>query len=64
MGDRPGPGEFVAIIVAVETTGLDHRRDEVIEVGMVSFVHDAEGRVGSVIGALSMLRVSKVETTS
>ena len=60
---RPGPGEFIAIIVDVETTGLDHRRDEVIEIGMVSFVHDAQGRVGPVIGALSLLREPSIEIT-
>ncbi len=50
------PGEAVAVIVDVETTGLDHRQHEVIELGMVAFVHDANGRVGPVIGAVSMLR--------
>ncbi len=33
-----------------------HRRDEVIEIGMVAFVHDADGRVGPVVGAPSQLR--------
>ena len=50
------PGDAVAVIVDVETTGLDHRRDEVIELGMVAFVYDTEGRVGPVIGTLSQLR--------
>ncbi len=58
---RPGPGEFVAAVVDVETTGLDHKRDEVIEIGMVAFVHDAAGQVGPVIGALSLLREPSVE---
>ena len=58
---RPGPGDNVAIVVDVETTGLDHRRDEVIEIGMVAFVHDGAGRVGPVIGALSLLREPSVE---
>ena len=60
---RPGPGDFIAIIVDVEMTGLDHRRDEVIEIGMVSFVHDVEGRVGPVIGTLAILREPQVEIT-
>ena len=47
----------------VETTGLDHRRDEVIEIGMVAFVHDAAGRVGPVIGAINALREPSVEIT-
>lgn len=61
---QPGPGEFIAVIVDVETTGLDHRRDEVIEIGMVSFVHNAAGEVGPVIGALSLLREPSVEITA
>lgn len=50
------PGEAVAVIVDVETTGLDHRRDEVIELGMVAFVHDQVGQIGPVLGTLSQLR--------
>ncbi len=53
---RLGPGESVALLVDVETTGLDHRQHEVIEIGMVAFAHDAEGRIGSVVGTLGMLR--------
>ena len=60
---RPGPGEFVAVIVDVETTGLDHQRDEVIEIGMVSFVYDAASKIGPVIGSLSLLREPSVEIT-
>ncbi|MGI3899201.1 MAG: 3'-5' exonuclease [Janthinobacterium lividum] len=58
---RPRPDEAVAIVVDVETTGLDHRCDEVIEIGMVAFVYDAAGRVGPVIGALSLLREPSIE---
>ena len=61
---RPGPGEFVACIVDVETTGLDHGRHEVIELGMVSFVHDIEGRIGPVVGVLSMLHEPKGEISA
>lgn len=57
---HPAPGEAVAVVVDVETTGLDFRADEVIEIGMVAFVHDAAGRVGPVIGALSLLRKPSV----
>ena len=52
---RLRPGESIALLVDVETTGLDHRRDEVIEIGMVAFVHDAEGRICSVVGVLGAL---------
>ncbi len=61
---RPGPGERIALVVDVETTGLDHRRDEVIELGMVAFVHDAEGRIGPVVGVLSMLHEPTVEISA
>ena len=61
---RPGPGESIALVVDVETTGLDHRRDEVIELGMVAFVHDAEGRIGPVVGVLSMLHEPAVEISA
>ena len=60
---RLQPGESVALLVDVETTGLDHRRDEVIEIGMIAFVHDADGRVGPVIGTLSLLHEPSVEIT-
>lgn len=50
-----GPCVDVGIIVDVETTGLDHRRDEVIELGLVRFEH-VEGEVLRVTGALSALR--------
>lgn len=38
---------FVGVIVDVETTGLDHDIDEVIELGMLKFTFDRLGRVGS-----------------
>ena len=60
---RPGPGESIAVVIDVETTGLDHRRDEVIELGMVAFVHDAEGRIGPVVGVLGMLHEPRGEIT-
>ena len=54
---RPlAPGERITVIVDTETTGLDHRHDEVIELGMVAFVHDAEGAVVDVIGTFSALQ--------
>lgn len=38
---------FVGVIVDVETTGLDHDIDEVIELGMVKFAFDRHGHVGA-----------------
>ncbi len=49
------PGVEVVVIVDVETTGLDHRRDEVIELGMLRFEH-RDGDVLRVTGAMSALR--------
>ncbi|MCS3892103.1 DNA polymerase-3 subunit epsilon [Bradyrhizobium japonicum USDA 38] len=33
------------ILLDTETTGLDHRKDEIIELGMVKFDYTAEGRI-------------------
>jgi DNA polymerase-3 subunit epsilon len=46
-GDALGEEQFVGVIVDVETTGLDHDIDEVIELGMLKFTFDRLGRVGS-----------------
>ncbi|HXV00562.1 MAG TPA: 3'-5' exonuclease [Caulobacteraceae bacterium] len=46
-GDTLGDEQFVGVIVDVETTGLDHDIDEVIELGMLKFTFDRLGRVGS-----------------
>src|SRR5919112_2174117 len=54
------PGERVAVIVDTETTGLDHTRDEVIELGMVAFSYNEEGRIGDVIGTFNGLREPSV----
>jgi DNA polymerase III subunit epsilon len=35
----------VAILLDTETTGLDHRKDELIELGMVKFDYSADGRI-------------------
>ena len=56
---RLAPGESVAVLVDVQTTGLDHNLHEVIEIGMVAFVHDAQGQIGSVVGVLGMLQEPK-----
>src|SRR4051812_2546674 len=43
LSRTPRQGEKIAIIVDTETTGLDHTKDEVIELGMLSFTYDEEG---------------------
>nr|WP_246216081.1 3'-5' exonuclease [Microvirga makkahensis] len=57
------PGEKLAVIVDTETTGLDHTRDEVIELGMVAFSYDEDGRIGDVVGTLNALREPSVPIT-
>lgn len=52
----PSGGEKLVVIVDSETTGLDHRHDEVIELGMVGFVHDGRGGIVSVVGEFSALQ--------
>lgn len=39
-----------AVIVDTETTGLDHRKDEIIEIGAIAFTFDASGNIGDVTG--------------
>jgi DNA polymerase-3 subunit epsilon len=38
------------VILDSETTGLDHRRDEIIEIGAVAFTFDLLGNIGDTIG--------------
>ena len=57
------PGERVAVIVDTETTGLDHTRDEVIEIGLVAFSYNEDGRIGDVIGTYNALREPSVPIT-
>lgn len=40
----------LAALVDVETTGFDHSRDEVIEIGAVAFTYDDAGAIGDVVG--------------
>ncbi|MFT4180372.1 MAG: 3'-5' exonuclease [Rhizobium sp.] len=49
VAELPRP-EFLrrGVILDTETTGLDHRRDDIIEIGLVAFTFDDQGRVGDV----------------
>lgn len=50
------PFRYLAVLVDTETTGLQHTRDEVIEIGAVAFTYDGDGRIGDVVGVYSALR--------
>lgn len=49
-------GARVGLVLDLETSGVDPRRDEIIEFAMVPFHYDAEGRVLAVGEAFSRLR--------
>lgn len=46
----------LAVLIDTETTGLNHAKDEVIEIGAVAFTYDDEGAIGHVVGVYSGLR--------
>jgi len=49
-------GEKMGVVVDVETTGLDHAKDEIIELGMVAFAYDGDGNMLRVLDTFSELR--------
>ncbi|MGU3359997.1 3'-5' exonuclease [Methylobacterium sp. M6A4_1b] len=53
---RPDEPTFIGLIVDTETTGLDHTRDTVIELGMIKFEYGASGRVYRVLATLNQLQ--------
>lgn len=46
----------LAVLVDTETTGLNHAKDEIIEIGAVAFTYDNEGVIGDVVGVYGGLR--------
>ncbi|MET4329260.1 DNA polymerase-3 subunit epsilon [Bradyrhizobium sp. i1.15.2] len=56
IADRTSVQDKIAVIVDVETTGLDLERDEIIEIGMVAFSYGDDGRPKNVIGTFSGLQ--------
>ena len=51
---------FKGIILDTETTGLSHRKDEIIEVGVIAFTFDAQGAIGDVTGTYAGLQQPRV----
>lgn len=52
-------GEKMGVIADVETTGPDHTKDEIIELGMVKFTYNDEGKLLRVLDTFSELRQPK-----
>lgn len=46
----------LAVLIDTETTGLDHKSDQVIEVGVVAFTYNDDGAVGDVVGVFNGLQ--------
>ncbi|PSJ62732.1 3'-5' exonuclease [Pseudaminobacter soli (ex Li et al. 2025)] len=52
---RPG-FPLRGVILDTETTGLNHRKDEIIEIGTIAFTFDEAGNIGDVIGVYGGLQ--------
>jgi DNA polymerase-3 subunit epsilon len=44
------------VILDTETTGLNHRKEEIIEIGLIAFSFDQAGAIGDITGAYGGLR--------
>ncbi|ANM16332.1 DNA polymerase III subunit epsilon protein [Rhizobium sp. N541] len=58
-GPQPGTlrrGERLAIVVDTETTGLDLRDDEIVEIGLVAFAYDEDDQFTRVVATFEGLR--------
>ncbi|NHT75513.1 DNA polymerase-3 subunit epsilon [Rhizobium sp. PP-F2F-G38] len=54
---KPRPGfPLRGVILDTETTGLDHRRNEIIEIGAIAFTYNASGDIGDITGVFGGLR--------
>ncbi len=56
---RPRPASdfpLKGVILDTETTGLNHRKNEIIEIGLIAFTFNAEGEIGDVTGVYGGLR--------
>lgn len=58
----PRPGfPLNGVIVDTETTGLNHRKDEIIEIGVVAFTFDDAGTIGDVTGVYGGLQQPSIQ---
>ena len=54
---QPRPGfPRIGVLIDTETTGLNARTEEVIEIGVIAFTYDDEGQFGDVIGVFNALQ--------
>lgn len=51
-----GADDKIGVIIDLETTGLDHTKDEPIELGMVKFAYSAAGEITGVTDVFQALR--------
>ena len=54
--DDPSAEVLTGIVLDVETTGLDHERDEIIELSMLAFEFSRDGRIFRVLDVFEELR--------
>jgi DNA polymerase-3 subunit epsilon len=61
IADAPRPGfPLQGVVVDTETTGLNARKDEIIEIGIVAFSFDEVGNIGDVTGVYGGLQQPSV----